>query len=531
MKKIVIAAGAIIGFTALSVYNYRRYIPKPRAVSETGNEVDIRKLPVPSGGNTLYGELMLPKGAEGPLPTIICSHGFNGSYRYFRNSVGMSLAMSGFAVYCFDFYGGSSHSKSGGTMSEMSILSETEQLCDVIRAICGQNFADSEHLFLLGESQGGFVTAMAAARMPEKIRAITQFYPAFCAKDDMLKRYSALDEVPETIRIMGKKVGKRYYAELFDLDAYTEAKKYTGPVLILHGDADRTVDISYGRSAAEGYAGARFAVLPGEDHGFSAKGKQTATKLTYEFFASQCAEREETEEKPMLKIAEKIKNGEKPTLCFFGDSVTDGEFEFTDGYKGSVQHEEWAFRTLLKNRIRDELGKEITVINAGVGGNFSDDGLARIQPDVLDKKPDFCCVMFGTNDVTNSRKGKEALEHYKQNLREIVNKLRGNDIEIVLMTPGMLCDRGVKGFTGFWWFIHKYYESLQKGGKMDAYVDGMRAVAKELNVPLADAYAEWQALKQRGVDTTAMLVNGMNHPTPEAHKIFADKLYELIFGG
>ena len=59
----------------------------------------------------------------------------------------------------------------------------------------------------------------------------------------------------------------------------------------------------------------------------------------------------------------------------------------------------------------------------------------------------------------------------------------------------------------------------------------MRAVAKELNVPLADAYAEWQALKQRGVDTTAMLVNGMNHPTPEAHKIFADKLYELIFGG
>ena len=33
----------------------------------------------------------------------------------------------------------------------------------------------------------------------------------------------------------------------------------------------------------------------------------------------------------MLKIGEKILGGEKPTLCFFGDSVTHGEFEFTNG--------------------------------------------------------------------------------------------------------------------------------------------------------------------------------------------------------
>ena len=34
----------------------------------------------------------------------------------------------------------------------------------------------------------------------------------------------------------------------------------------------------------------------------------------------------------------------------------------------------------------------------------SKDGLARIQQDVLERKPDFCCVMFGTNDVTNAYK-------------------------------------------------------------------------------------------------------------------------------
>ena len=93
----------------------------------------------------------------------------------------------------------------------------------------------------------------------------------------------------------------------------------------------------------------------------------------------------------------------------------------------------------------------------------------------------------------------------------------------------MLCSRSVKGFKGFWWFVHKYFESLQKGGKMDAYVQGMRDVAKELDVPLADVYAEWKRMAAEGMDTTALLVNGMNHPTPEMHKLFAEKLFDLIF--
>lgn len=231
----------------------------------------------------------------------------------------------------------------------------------------------------------------------------------------------------------------------------------------------------------------------------------------------------------MIKTGERIKNGESVVLAFFGDSVTHGEFEFTNGYKESVHRPELVFHKLLSDRIKAEFGTEVTVINAGIGGNFSDDGLARIQTDVLDKKPDFCCVMFGTNDVTNARKGQEALDKYAQNMKEIISKLQAQKIEVVLMTPGMLCSRGFKGFKGGWWFIHKYYESLQKGGKMDQYADAMRKVAKEMNVPVADAYAEWKALEKKGVDTTAMLVNGMNHPTAEAHKIFADKLYELLF--
>ena len=229
----------------------------------------------------------------------------------------------------------------------------------------------------------------------------------------------------------------------------------------------------------------------------------------------------------MLKIADKIRNSEKlAVLAFLGDSVTEGCFEFENGYKESTKRPELAYPALLKERIKCESGHDIVVINAGVGGNFSNQGLERMQADVLDKKPDFCCVMFGLNDATNNKKGLQA---YENNIRTILQRLQDNGIEAVLMTPNMLCTHKVPGFRGFWWTVHMYYRGLQKKGVMDQYMDVARKVAKELKVPIADVYAQWKKMAEQGVDTTAMLINGMNHPAPEQHKLFSDALYNLIF--
>ena len=146
------------------------------------------------------------------------------------------------------------------------------------------------NLFLWGESQGGFVTAITAAQHNDDVGAIVLFYPAFCARDDIHKKYNSLDEMPEVIDMMGQKVGKVYYEKLFDFDAYEEAKKYVGPVLIVHGDADKTVNISYGIKASETYNNAKFISLHGEDHGFSAKGKIEATKEVYKFLCDNIKE-------------------------------------------------------------------------------------------------------------------------------------------------------------------------------------------------------------------------------------------------
>lgn len=281
---LVAAAAALVG---LGVWNYRRFVPKPVPPSGTPNEVEVRSCRIPAAGNSLYAELLLPKDGKKAHPTVICSHGLNGSYRYFRDSVGMSLAMSGYAVVCFDFYAGSVHSKSGGDTKKMSVFSERDQLCDVIDFVREQPFCDPNHLFLWGESQGGFVTALAAAQKPDVIRAAVLFYPAFCIPHDMRKRYGTIENVPETDRRMGIPLGRAYYEGMFDFDGYAEAAKYCGPVLIVHGDADRVVDVSYGKRAAEAYQNATLLVLPGEDHGFSPAGRTTAAKAVYDFLTKQ----------------------------------------------------------------------------------------------------------------------------------------------------------------------------------------------------------------------------------------------------
>ncbi len=283
----LLGTAAVGGFVALSVWNYRRFMPKPRPLCTPGNKIEIRPLPVQAGEHTLYGELLLPKGASGPLPTVICCHGFGSSYKLCRDTMGKCFAMSGFAVYCFDFYGGSKKSRSGGSMLEMSIFTERENLDAVIDAVWQLDCVDKNNLFLLGESQGGCVAGITAPRHRDKLKAMVLYYPAFCIPEDAQKKFARVEDIPAVSKTFKLDVGKVYNEKLLDYDIYAEIAAYDGPVLILHGDADTVVDVSYGRRAAEVYPNARFELFPGEIHGFMGKGKRRAAELAYAFFREQ----------------------------------------------------------------------------------------------------------------------------------------------------------------------------------------------------------------------------------------------------
>ena len=67
--------------------------------------------------------------------------------------------------------------------------------------------------------------------------------------------------------------------------------------------------------------------------------------------------------------------------------------------------------------------------------------------------------------------------------------------------------------------------SRQNAGVLDQYLDAAKALCREKGVPVCDCYGKWKQLSAGGVDTTALLANGINHPTRQLHWLFA---YELV---
>ena len=281
---IIGGAAAVTAATAgAALWNLRRLVPRARSFSETTKKVQVSVLTIGAGDHTIYGEIMRPKGEVGPLPTVICCHGFGSSYLLCKETMAKCFALSGLQAYVFDFHGGNLHSKSGGKMTDMSIFTEREDLNAVIDAIAELPEVDSDNLFLLGESQGGCVSAITAPYHSDQIKALVLYYPAFCIPEDAQKRHKSVDEIPEREKVFGLRVGKVYSEKLMDYDIYSEIAQYEKPVLIIHGDADKLVPYEYGERAAEVYKDSELITLEGEDHGFSAKGKLTAAEESYKF--------------------------------------------------------------------------------------------------------------------------------------------------------------------------------------------------------------------------------------------------------
>ena len=285
-KNITIIGGAAVTAAATAgaaLWGLRRYIPKTRSFSDMTKKVQTSVLTIGAGDHTIYGELMRPKDEIGPLPTVICCHGFGSSYLLCKSTMARCFVMSGLQAYVFDFHGGNLHSKSGGKMTEMSIFTEREDLNAVIDAVASLPEVDPDNLFLLGESQGGCVSAITAPYHKDQIKAMVLYYPAFCIPEDAQKRHESVDDIPNTEKVFGMRVGKIYSEKLMDYDIYSEIAAYDKPVLIIHGDADKVVPIEYGKRAEEVYNDVEFITLEGEDHGFSAKGKLIAAEQSYNF--------------------------------------------------------------------------------------------------------------------------------------------------------------------------------------------------------------------------------------------------------
>lgn len=237
-------------------------------------------------GITLRGQFFTPEGA-GSFTTVIISHGF-GECAAETARFAKVFASNGIAALALDFFGGSLRTTSDGHMSEMSVLTEMADLNAVMDQLAVFPEVDSSRLFLFGNSQGGFVSAMVAADRPEDVRGLILFYPALVIPDDTRAEFSCIDKIKEVNDRFGKPIGRGYHEAVYNMDAFAEIEGYEGPVLIVHGDADNIVPASYSERAAAQYKDCKLIVIPGAFHGFNGKDFESAISEAVSFVKECC---------------------------------------------------------------------------------------------------------------------------------------------------------------------------------------------------------------------------------------------------
>jgi len=228
----------------------------------------------------LYGILTMPD-TDTAVPLIILSHGFGGNHTG-NQDYSDYFVKQGLATYNFDFCGGGWGSKSAGTMLDMTVLTEAEDLNKII-----DHFKDDSRfscILLWGASQGGFVSAYVSAQRPADVKAVVLEFPAIVLQDDARKRANEDGTFPETSNVMGMTISHKYNEAAVSFDLYEHIPAYTGPVLILHGDKDPIVPLSYSEKARDVYENAELIIYPGQGHGFMGTSRDEAKKTESEFF-------------------------------------------------------------------------------------------------------------------------------------------------------------------------------------------------------------------------------------------------------
>ena len=117
--------------------------------------------------------------------------------------------------------------------------------------------------------------------------------------------------------------------------------------------------------------------------------------------------------------------GSKPVIMVLGDSLVAGH--------GLPQGQ--TFPDILKNKLATD-GIDVAMINAGVSGDTTAGGLARLDWSLVDN-PDAAIIVLGGNDLLRGLDPKTSYE----NLNTIINRLKDRNVKILL--AGMQAPRNL----------------------------------------------------------------------------------------
>ena len=172
----------------------------------------------------------------------------------------------------------------------MTIFTEKADLLAVVEDV--KDRFSPKSITLLGCSQGGLVSGLLAAELGDKvIDRLILFYPAICIPDDARKgkmMFFRFDpkSIPDVLGRFPMKLGGDYARTVIDMDPYKALKEYTGPVLLIHGTADKIVDISYSRKLKDIYPNCSYAEIEGGGHMFKGKADDEACQILQNYMGT-----------------------------------------------------------------------------------------------------------------------------------------------------------------------------------------------------------------------------------------------------
>lgn len=184
-----------------------------------------------------------------------------------------------------------------------------------------------------------------------------------------------------------------------------------------------------------------------------------------------------------------LQGGTTPTtIIFYGDSLTAGH---------GLSIEE-AFPALIGKKL-NEKGKPVKIINAGLSGETSAGGLARLDW-VLRQPIDIFVLELGANDGLRGL----PLDQTEKNLQTIIDKVKAKYPKAKIVVAGMMVPPNIgQDYTNR---FQKIYPALAKSNNAPLIPFLLQDVAGIQNLNLADGI----------------------HPNAKGHKIVAENVLKII---
>ncbi|HOE10931.1 MAG TPA: SGNH/GDSL hydrolase family protein [bacterium] len=195
-----------------------------------------------------------------------------------------------------------------------------------------------------------------------------------------------------------------------------------------------------------------------------------------------------------------LRDGDR--IVFLGDSITEAGTT-AEGY------------ITLFRLFCEVNGYEVESLNAGISGHKSNDMLARLQTDVIDKKPDWVSISCGVNDVWHFNHTPPQgipLEDYQKNMTEIVERCRAAGIEILLLTATPIFENpdGAENI------------------KLAEYNAFLRDLAKEKKLLLCDLFdAFLKQYRQKRTTENVLTTDGV-HMNPKGYRLMAREILKTL---